>query len=83
MNPSRNPRLTANARTLRKHMTPEERHLWYDFLKDLPVTVNRQKVLGRYIADFYCAAAKSLSNRMAVSTINRRPWRQTVSGMRS
>ena len=39
-------------------MTPEERHLWYDFLKDLPVTVNRQKVLGRYIADFYCAAAK-------------------------
>ena len=49
---------TANARTLRKHMTPEERHLWYDFLKDLPVTVNRQKILGRYIADFYCHKAK-------------------------
>ena len=39
-------------------MTEEERHLWYDFLKSLPVTVNRQKVIGRYIVDFYCAEAK-------------------------
>ena len=39
-------------------MTKEERHLWYDFLKSLPVTVNRQKVIGNYIADFYCASAK-------------------------
>ena len=39
-------------------MTAEERHLWYDFLKDLPVTFNRQKVIGPYIADFYCASAK-------------------------
>ena len=39
-------------------MTPEERHLWYDFLKSLPVTVNRQKVIGRYIVDFYCAKAR-------------------------
>ena len=39
-------------------MTAEERHLWYDFLKQLPVTVNRQKVLGPYIVDFYCASAK-------------------------
>ena len=39
-------------------MTPEERHLWYDFLKPLPITVNRQKVIGRFIVDFYCAAAK-------------------------
>ena len=36
-------------------MTKEERHLWYDFLKLLPLTVNRQKVIGRYIVDFYCA----------------------------
>ncbi|MBQ9518178.1 MAG: DUF559 domain-containing protein, partial [Eubacterium sp.] len=39
-------------------MTREERHLWYDFLKGLPVTFNRQKVIGSYIADFYCASAK-------------------------
>lgn len=39
-------------------MTKEEKHLWYDFLKSLPVTVYRQKVIGNYIVDFYCAQAK-------------------------
>ena len=39
-------------------MTKEERKLWYEFLKELPVNVNRQKVLGSYIVDFYCASAK-------------------------
>lgn len=39
-------------------MTKEERHLWYDYLKYLDVTVNRQKVIGKYIVDFYCASAK-------------------------
>ena len=39
-------------------MTKEERHLWYDFLKLIPTTVHRQKVIGRYIVDFYCASAK-------------------------
>ena len=39
-------------------MTNEEKHLWYDFLKHLPVTVNRQKVIGNYVVDFYCASAK-------------------------
>ena len=48
-----NPKLTGNAKALRRNMTKEERKLWYDFLKLLPVTVNRQKVLGRYIVDFY------------------------------
>lgn len=38
-------------------MTKEETHLWYGFLKDLPVTINRQKVIGNYIVDFYCASA--------------------------
>ena len=52
-----NPKLTANARKLRKEMTKEERHLWYDFLKELPVTIHRQKIIGRYIVDFYCASA--------------------------
>ena len=57
MNRYKNPQLTGHARALRRGMTPEERHLWYDCLKDLPVTVNRQKVIGPYIVDFYCAAA--------------------------
>ena len=39
-------------------MTKEERHLWYDFLRTYPVRFLRQKVLGKYIADFYCAEAK-------------------------
>ena len=39
-------------------MTKEERHLWYDFLKSLPIMVHRQKVIGNYIVDFYIAEAK-------------------------
>ena len=39
-------------------MTPHEKHLWYDFLSLLPVTVRRQKVIGNYIADFYYAKEK-------------------------
>lgn len=53
-----NPKLTGNAKVLRKNMTKEERHLWYDFLKDYPVRVLRQKVIDRYIVDFYCSAAR-------------------------
>ena len=52
------PRLTPRARELRKNMTPEERHLWYDFLRTYPVRFLRQKVVGGYILDFYCASVK-------------------------
>ena len=58
VNQESNPALTANAQKLRKNMTKEERRLWYDCLKKLPVTINRQKVFGKYILDFYCASAK-------------------------
>ena len=58
MNDKNNPKLTSLSKNLRKHMTKEERHLWYDFLKNLDVTINRQKVIGNYIVDFYCAQAK-------------------------
>ena len=58
MNEHNNKKLTPNAQMLRKNITKEERHLWYDFLKRLPVTFNRQKVIGRYIVDFYCAEKK-------------------------
>ncbi len=54
------PPLKKNARILRKNMTPEERKIWYLFLKTLPVTINRQKVCGPYIVDFYCASAKTV-----------------------
>ncbi len=57
MNKTKNHKLTGISKVLRKNMTPEERHLWYDFLKNLPYTVNRQKVIGKYVVDFYCAAA--------------------------
>ena len=53
-----NPKLTANARKLRKEMTKEEKHLWYDFLRDYPVRFLRQKVIDNYIVDFYCSKAK-------------------------
>ena len=46
------------ARELRRNMTKEDRHLWYDFLRSYPVKFSRQKVLGKYIADFYSAEAK-------------------------
>lgn len=52
------PTLTGNARLLRKNMTKEEKHLWYDFLRTYPIRFLRQKVIDNYIADFYCARAK-------------------------
>ena len=58
MNEIANKNLTSISKALRKQMTKEEKHLWYDFLKELPITVNRQKVIGNYVVDFYCASAK-------------------------
>ena len=46
------------AKALRKNMTQWERKLWYDFLKYYPVRFQRQKAIGNYIADFYCAKAR-------------------------
>ena len=53
-----NSKLVPLSRELRKNMTKEERHLWYDFLNTYPVRFMRQRILGNYIADFYCAQAK-------------------------
>ncbi len=53
-----NEKIVPLARALRKNMTKEERHLWYDFLRSYPVRFSRQKILGKYIVDFYCAKAK-------------------------
>ena len=46
------------AKILRKNMTKEEKHLWYDFLKEYEIRFIRQKPIGNYIVDFYCAKAK-------------------------
>lgn len=58
MQSKHNKELTPLAKQLRREMTKEERHLWYDFLRTYPVRFSRQKVLGRYIVDFYSAKAK-------------------------
>ena len=54
----RNEKLTGNARSLRKQMTKEEAHLWYQFLCHYKPRFHRQYVIGNYIADFYCHKAK-------------------------
>ena len=46
------------ARHLRKNMTPWERKLWYEFLRNYPVRFQRQKAIGNYIVDFYCPKLK-------------------------
>ena len=46
------------AKELRKDETPEEKTLWYGFLRSYPVQFKRQKRIGNYIVDFYCASAK-------------------------
>ena len=50
--------LRQRSQELRKQMTKEERHLWYDFLKTHPVQFKRQYSVGPYFADFYCYKAK-------------------------
>lgn len=58
MQSKHNKELTPLIKQLRREMTKEERHLWYDFLRTYPVRFSRQKALGRYIVDFYSAKAK-------------------------
>ena len=46
------------AKNLRKNATPQEKHLWYDFLTKYEVRFQRQKAIDNFIADFYCHKAK-------------------------
>ncbi len=50
--------LISRARKLRRERTPQERHLWYDYLRTYPVKFYRQRVIDHYIADFYCSKAR-------------------------
>lgn len=54
----RNKDLKHISRVLRNHATPEENHLWYEFLRTYPVRFNRQRIIGDYVVDFYCSKAK-------------------------
>ena len=54
----KNKHLLENARKLRKDMTPQERKLWYLFLRSYPVKFYKQRIVGPYIVDFYCAGGK-------------------------
>ena len=58
MQSKHNSQMVPFAKKLRKEMTKEERHLWYDYLRTHPARFTRQKILGKYIADFYSAQAK-------------------------
>ena len=58
MNKISNSKLSPISRMLRINMTKEEKHLWYDFLKKLPITFHKQKVIGKYIVDFCCPSKK-------------------------
>ena len=58
MNYGRNHTLISNARSLRKSMTKEERHLWYDFLRYCRPRFRRQEIIANYILDFFCHEAK-------------------------
>ena len=53
-----NANLLDKARELRKNMTDEEKHLWYDFLQSYSPSFTRQKIIAKYITDFYCSKAK-------------------------
>ena len=53
-----NKQLVPFAKKLRKNMTGEERHLWYDFLRSYFVKFYRQRAISNYIVDFYCPTAK-------------------------
>ena len=50
--------MISRAKQLRREATPQERHLWYDFLSTYPVRFQRQKTIESFIVDFYCHAAK-------------------------
>jgi len=53
-----NNKLKERARELRKNMTPAEKKLWFGYLKHSEYRFLRQKPIGNYIADFYCASKK-------------------------
>lgn len=54
----RNKSLKNLSSDLRNNATPEENKLWYEFLRTYPIRFNRQRIVGNFILDFYCAKAR-------------------------
>lgn len=54
----KNNKMLERARELRRDMTPQERKLWYMFLRNYPVKFYKQRIIESFIADFYYCAAK-------------------------
>ena len=54
----KNNKLLNIARILRRNMTRQEKHLWYDFLRHYPVKIYKQRIIDDFIADFYCHSAR-------------------------
>ncbi len=54
----KNNKLLENAKKLRRDMTPQEKHLWYDFLKNYPIKIYKQRIIDNFIVDFYCHKAR-------------------------
>ena len=48
------------AKALRRDMTPQERKLWFLFLRKYPIKFYKQRIIGSYIVDFYCASSKHI-----------------------
>ena len=55
----KNNKMLPRAKELRRHMTPQEKKLWYLFLRKFPVKIYKQKIMGSFIVDFYCASANN------------------------
>ncbi len=54
----KNNNLLDKAKELRRNMTPQEKHLWYDFLQQYPIKIYKQRIIDNFIADFYCHQAR-------------------------
>ena len=54
----KNNSLLENAKKLRRNMTRQEKHLWYDFLQHYPVKIYKQRIIDNYVVDFYCHKAR-------------------------
>lgn len=54
----KNNQMLGRAKELRREMTPQERKLWYGFLRKYPVKIYKQRIIDSFIVDFYCASAK-------------------------
>lgn len=54
----KNNKLLNVAKMLRRNMTKQENHLWFDFLRHYPVKIYKQRIIDNFIADFYCHQAR-------------------------